>query len=78
MPFCYLYTRHPTLQVPVKNCHQARHHGDREGDGETRAEAPEIAEIPAVRGVLDDADRASGYVLACVASPHSDCVIEVA
>jgi ferredoxin len=29
-------------------------------------------------GVLDDADRASGYVLACVASPRSHCVIEVA
>jgi ferredoxin len=29
-------------------------------------------------GVLDEADRASGYVLACVASPRSDCVIEVA
>lgn len=29
-------------------------------------------------GVLDEADRESGYVLACVASPRSHCVIEVA
>jgi ferredoxin-NADP reductase len=28
-------------------------------------------------GVLDAEDRAAGYVLACVASPRSDCVIEV-
>jgi ferredoxin-NADP reductase len=29
-------------------------------------------------GILDDEDRAAGYVLACVASPCGDCVIEVA
>lgn len=29
-------------------------------------------------GILDAEDRAAGYVLACVASPRSDCVIEVA
>lgn len=29
-------------------------------------------------GILDGDDRASGYVLACVAVPHSHCVIEVA
>jgi ferredoxin-NADP reductase len=28
-------------------------------------------------GILDAEDRAAGYVLACVASPRSDCVIEV-
>lgn len=29
-------------------------------------------------GILDQDDRAAGYVLACVASPRSHCVIEVA
>jgi ferredoxin-NADP reductase len=29
-------------------------------------------------GILDADDRAAGYVLACVASPRSNCVIEVA
>ena len=29
-------------------------------------------------GILDADDRAAGYVLACVASPRSHCVIEVA
>ncbi len=35
-------------------------------------------EVSCDGGVLDDDDRASGYVLACVASPRSNCVIEVA
>ncbi|MGD9904318.1 MAG: 2Fe-2S iron-sulfur cluster-binding protein [Vicinamibacterales bacterium] len=35
-------------------------------------------EVECDGGVLDAEDRAAGYVLACVASPRSDCVIEVA